>query len=101
MFKSFDAQPCGNDRYVVVVADTDFLEETPVHLKQTNYAFEEGVIQTYRKRNLPVVPNLYLAIVYAAKVYGRPRSVILQDLKRYSPYYLTYADELQKYLLLG
>jgi hypothetical protein len=93
-------------RYQYKIVDTEF-EEVGVGVgvavefeAAVEVGVEVGVIETYRKRNLPVVPNLIRAWQYHTNKYGYSMQQIVSRSKQYNPYFAEYEDEINKYLLL-
>src|SRR5277367_363135 len=90
-------------RWEYKIVDTDFEKVGVAFGVGVEIGIEVGiaVVETYRKRNLPVVPNLILAWQYIAKESGDYTIEELIDWsKQYNPHHAEYEDEINKYLLL-
>jgi hypothetical protein len=99
--KSLGYDPKTNKyRYEYKIVDTAFEEVVVVVDVAVEVEGEVAVIKTYRKRNLPVVPNLILAWQYQIKKYGYSMEQLIARSKKYNPYFPEYEDEINKYLLL-
>jgi hypothetical protein len=59
-----------------------------------------AVIDTYEKRNLPVVNNLIAAIIFVSKRWGLPINRTIENNKIQNPKFAKYEEELNKYLSL-
>jgi hypothetical protein len=93
-------------RYEYRIVDTEFeevgvaVEGAPALAVEVEFEAEVGVIETYRKRNLPVVPNLIRCWQFQSKRYGWRMERIFSWSKQHNPYFAEYEDEINKYLLL-
>jgi hypothetical protein len=85
-------------RYEYRIVDTEF-EEVGVAVA-FGVAVEFEVIETYRKRNLPVVPNLIRCWQFQSNKYGCSMQQLISWSKQHNPYFAEYEDEINKYLLL-
>src|SRR5208282_5570747 len=85
-------------RYQYKIVDTDFEEVGADAI--AGLTAEVGVIETYRKKHLPVVPNLIKAWQYNSKKYGYSMYLVIEWSREYNPYFPEYEDEINKYLLL-
>jgi hypothetical protein len=66
-------------------------------------AFESvlAVIETYRKRDLPVVPNIIRCMLYTASLYSYwTIEKQIEYNRKYNAYWSEYEEEINKYLLL-
>lgn len=103
MFLSLDYKttllgPTGKDHYQYKIIDTDF-DDTVVF--QVGSSMNDTVIvETYRKRNLPVAPNLILYWQFCHKNYGWTIEMNIDWCCKRNPYFPEYEDEINKYLLL-
>lgn len=57
-------------------------------------------VEIYRKRNLPVVPNLILFWRYMSDHFGYAIDALISQTQQHNPFYPEYEDEINKYLLL-
>ena len=93
----------GKFRFEYKIVDTDF-EEVGVGVDVEGSNLDVGVgaevIETYRKRNLPVVSNLILFWQYYAKKYDHSFEDLIRWSKQYNLFHAEYEEEIDKYLLL-
>lgn len=86
----------------VEIIDTDFTEEVAQQFHNGITEVIKSVIEVYERRNLPVAPNIFKAIVYLSKNSNNfPIDAIIRHNTPYlNPRYVKYADEVEKYILL-
>jgi hypothetical protein len=89
-------------RYEYKIVDTEFEEVgiAVVVVVMVGVGIEVKTIEAYRKRNLPVVPNLIRAWQYQSKKYRYSMEQLINYSKQHNPFYKEYEDEINKYLLL-
>lgn len=86
--------------YEYYIIDSDFEEI----IDYPDSGYEEDlagrIIEVYRRRNLPVVPNLILFWQCFGKMWSRPMEKLVEWSEKHNPYHSEYEDEINKYLLL-
>lgn len=81
------------------IVDTNF-EEVSAGDQIYGSRIEIEVIEAYRRRNLPVVPNLIRCWQFECKRYCISMGFLIEFAKKCNPYYSEYENEINKYLLL-
>lgn len=86
------------------VIDTDFEEviaiQKVVH-KDGSPNEEMAVIEVYERRNLPVAPNLWKAVVYLAGYVDETVVEVVAWNRIVNPHWHKYADVIDKYMMLA
>jgi hypothetical protein len=86
----------------ITITDTDFVEVVRDEWNPGYGDFHRcwnAVVDVYEKRNFNIMRNLVLMMIWYEKSYGRDLNTIISWVKK-DANYKTYAEELDKYLLL-